>query len=1113
MAFRCLPRPAWIAALLAPVLLAWPPSPLAAQVATNPQQPVLEPVCPLPHDAPPVDNSDGYFVNLEEPPIHPMEMTADGKELWVVNIPDARVSAFDLADPQRPALVAEVAVCLGPVSVRERPAPAVTDPPAEIWVACHSSNAVFVVDRRTKLVIDAITVEHEPAGLVFNAAGSRAYVTAAASNQVHEIDAATRVVTSTLEFASPYPLGGGEVLHAEEPRALVVDGTDLYVLSNESGNGTLSVGLQVFQGWLTTTPPPDRDVIKLDASNPSAPGSAEAWRMGTLNNDVKLLSSGELLVSSVDLLNDLCKSEAECRQLGFANHQITIAQPTGGGPNPAGTTLVDLNGPNASGMPADYLCANPTEMVLNAAETRLYVACYESSNVAVLDMTVNPPQVIAEMRAANPVTKDGPFGHRGVALNEANDVLYAYNRGNNTLQVYPTNVAGQRIDPVGSPISVGFDVTPPRVIRGRFHHINARNSNSSGTADFATCNSCHPDGHLDRLGWHIGAFTGNTTLNPRDVDQDDKGQMITLSLRRIRDTPPLHWRGDRDDLSDFNAAFAGLLGGQQLANEELDEFVSFIFTLAYPPNFEQSPDRQYSARAKSGFSCFLNPATPAHDVTLDIAGTTQDVTCGRCHGMDGAAGTNNQVNNDVANNPNPHDAAGFPASQPLDEDATQLRGLFDKKSDIATVGTFQFPVTGFGFGHNHLTNTVEEFVDLGVFALLSSAQRNDIKEFLREFDSGLAPTTAQTVALNSRTLADGTFTVTHLENGVVANDNGLVVRGWFVNAGVVTPIGLLYDPASGNYVGDTVAIPQVPLSVLVATAQSGDGEFYFMGVPVGSGIRLALDRDMDALLDGDEAAHGASLLSADTDQDGYPDGYEVRLGSLANDPASTPPAEFVPPNILGQVVSWVNSQTAKVRWRTDEESRSRVRVRDSATGNVVFERTEPRFKFIHTMVVRGLDPARVYDIDIESEDPFLGIAGGNKQVMTLAGVATQPHEFQSVHVESTSIPQVLGTAGNWSVQVDFLIHDETDQPVPGAKVRFRLVEWQPGVALTTVVSAPFVSNPADAQGIASTTVPVQSNVPVTVEAIGDEVTDPAGLRLHFNPLSGQFGFFAQRKVP
>jgi DNA-binding beta-propeller fold protein YncE len=1097
-----------IALAMASLILAIP---AVAQVVANPTGPLPQPVCPLPHTAPPVDNSDGYFVNLEEPPIHPAEMTSDGSELWVVNIPDGSVSVFSLAVPASPKLVTEIAVCLGPITVRERPLTDHSPLPKEMWIACHSSNAVFVVDQQQKLVIDAITVEHEPAGLIFSNDGSKAFVTTSASNQVHEIDTATRSITATMEFASPYPLGSTDNLHAEEPRALVADGTDLYVLSNESGNGTLSVGALVVQAWPGAVPP-DRDVIKLDSLNPGAAGSAEAWRMGTTNNDIQRLSTGELLVSSVDLLNDLCKSEPECQQLGFARHQISIAPPTGGSPNLGGTTLVDLNGANASGMPADYLCANPTEMAIDAAEARLYVACYESSNIAVLDLGLNPPQVIAEMRAANPVTKTGPFGSRGVVLNEAQNLLYAYNRGDNSLQVYPTNTTGVLVNPIGRPVSVGFDITPDEVIRGRFHHINARNSNLSGSGSFATCNTCHPDGHLDRIGWHIGATTGNLSVDPNDVDQDDKGEMITLSLRRISDTPPLHWRGDRDDLDDFNGAFAGLMGGQVLSDADLAEFMSFVFTLVYPANPDQPLNRGYSGQGKSGFSCFRNQGTPAHGLTMDIAGTLQQLTCGDCHGTDGAAGTNNQVNNDLSNNPNPHDQDGFPASAPLDEDATQLRGLFDKKSDIANVGGFRFPVTGFGFGHSHITNTVEEFVDLGVFNLLSSAQRNEIKQFLLEFDSGLARTTARTMALNSRTLGNGTFTVTNLENGAANNANDLVVRGWFLNAGVPTPIGLLYDPVAAVYVTDTATIPPVPLSTLVSSAQAGFGEFYFIGTPVASGIRLGLDRDMDALLDGDEFLNGASVRSTDTDGDGYPDGYEVRLGSNPNNVLSVPPPENVAPNIQNQVVSWVNSETAKLRWTTDEESRSRVRVKNPGTGAVLFESTDSHFKFIHTAVVREIDPAGTYDIEIESEDPFLGFAGGNKQTVTFLGVATQPHLFQSAHIEKTTIPVVSGSAGNWSVQVDFLVHDETKAPLPGAKVRFRLVEWKPGVPLTTV-STTFVSNPANGLGIASTVVPVLSAGAVTVEAIGDEVTDPASNRLHFNPLSGQFGFFAQALIP
>ena len=168
-----------------------------------------------------IDNRDGYLVNFEEPPIHPLQLSYNGRRLYAANIPDGRVSVFDISSPGNPQLIREIAVGLGPVSLRRRPpqtvlpadpvdpARARTSPVAapasasfvpiathekaiavpapvvrHLWVVCMSSNAIFIIDEVTLRVVDSVRLTHRPADVVFNGSGTEAYVSLSDSNQI-----------------------------------------------------------------------------------------------------------------------------------------------------------------------------------------------------------------------------------------------------------------------------------------------------------------------------------------------------------------------------------------------------------------------------------------------------------------------------------------------------------------------------------------------------------------------------------------------------------------------------------------------------------------------------------------------------------------------------------------------------------------------------------------------------------------------------------------------------------------------------------------------------------------------------------------------------------------
>src|SRR5262249_32803871 len=134
-----------------------------------------------------------------------------------------------------------------------------------------------------------------------------------------------------------------------------------------------------------------------------------------------------------------------------------------------------------------------------------------------------------------------------------------------------------------------FDPTPTAIKVGRKHLYDTHRTSGLGQA---ACGSCHVDARMDHLAWDLGdpsgivkALTGQNlgagipglappTVNPNFQPWHPmKGPMVTQTLQDIVGKEPLHWRGDRAGLEEFNGAFQSLLGDDvQLSATEMQEF-------------------------------------------------------------------------------------------------------------------------------------------------------------------------------------------------------------------------------------------------------------------------------------------------------------------------------------------------------------------------------------------------------------------------------------------------------------------------------------------------------------------------------------------------------------
>jgi YVTN family beta-propeller protein len=792
--------------------------------------------------APPVlaQTRPSDYKNFESPQIHPVAITPDGARLLVVNSPGGSLSVFDLSGAF-PRLEAEIPVGLEPVSVAAR-----ND--REAWVTNWLSDSVSVVDLSAGNVVRTIEVGDEPTDVVL-AGGDRetAFVCVSGTAQVKAYD----------PDAPSAPLHTVEV-RGKQPRALARDaqGSRVFVSVFESGNQTTIVsdsrvkeaggppkpsvkmakrlpkapdaGLIVKWGsngwadergdnkWNSAVPYTlsDVDLVVIDVSGPTPQVSREVRGVGThISNAAFDPSSDRLYVANTESFNHI-RFERKLKGR-FQSNRVSIVKLDA---DDRGVTSVDLNPhidrsrPEGSDAERAASLAMPAD-IARASDGTLYVAATGSAKVGVLDAGGAVRDRIS--------VGQGPTG---LALDEARRRLYVLNRFDLSLSVIDTTRRSEV-----ARISAGFNPEPQGVRRGRLFLYDA---GLSAHGD-VSCASCHFNGHRDGLAWDLGDPKGrmervgglfSSNFHPM------KGPMTTQSLRGIIGNEPLHWRGDRAKLADFNPAFVSLLGGtRQLTAEEMADFEAFVLTLTYPPNPFQNLDRTFpdppsGPSAARGQRLF-------NDSRLDAA----VLTCDQCHttGSNFRSGTNNVI------------IPGLLLQEPQDFKVPQLRGLYQK------VGMRKAPgeqAVGFGFIHDGSIDTLLSFLRLPVFTFRNDDDRRDVEAFLMAFDSGIAPAVGlQVTAGGDNKLSTAvTKRLSLLAGQADAANCDLIVKGVFAGE----RRGFLYV-GNGMFQSDRGADSQLSLQELLQAAGAG-AELTFTGVPVGSGRRLAVDRDADGTLDADE---------------------------------------------------------------------------------------------------------------------------------------------------------------------------------------------------------------------------------------------------------------------
>ena len=781
------------------------------------------------------------YTNYECGATAPVRLSPDGGRLYVADTTGDHLSVFDLTDPARPLLIAEIPVGLAPVSVQPRTRD-------EVWVVNQMSDSVSVVDVPSRRVVATLRVVDEPSDVVF--AGGKAFVSAATTDELEVFDATTHA-----------PLGTVDVF-GKDPRALATspDGSKVYAVIQRSGNGTTVLPASVApppppptnvtlppapqQGliiraddpaWAGQVPYtlPDHDVAEIDATSQTVTRYFDA--VGTTNTAIAVHpTTGELWVTNLDARN-LVRFEPALR--GHAIDSRVTRITTGAAPT---VTHYDLNPgvdysllPNPSALATAL--AEPFGVAVDAAGGRVYVAAHGTDRVGVLDAATGAVLTRIEVGSTPGAAVDtrNKRGPRGLALHPTAPSLYVVNTLSNTLVVVDT----QQDAVVDEQPIATVDPMPAWMREGRKFLYDSKLS-GNGTM---SCASCHIDGDTDGIAWDLGDPGGSIEGAPPQPFPFSvgilpfhpmKGPLTTQTLRGLKDVGVLHWRGDKADFHAFNGAFDKLMGGTILSNQDMASYANFATEIRFPPNPNQQLDRSLrttpaGANEAKGFQAYHAPVSSG-----SVLGT---LNCNICHTL--PTGTNGFIVADSI----------LQTEQQMK--VAQLRNMYRKTGFVNAPGPQK---SGFGFTHTGSTDTLTNFLSRPVFNSWPAQDMDDIVVYLHALDTGTAPLVGYERTVDQANVLDPQLVqdVQLMQARALAGDVDLTARGVVDRA----LVGLLYDPAADLFHTSVPGFGPFSTQQLEQKAMSGDAALQLLAVTKDSGARLALDRDQDGALDGEEAA-------------------------------------------------------------------------------------------------------------------------------------------------------------------------------------------------------------------------------------------------------------------
>jgi DNA-binding beta-propeller fold protein YncE len=640
---------------------------------------------------------------------------------------------------------------------------------------------------------------------------------------------------------------------------------------------------------------PDTDVFAIDANNLSQT-AAYAHVGTTLFNMVTNPVTGTLYVSNTDSFNNV-RFEGpgifggHTVQGHLAEARITVISSSTVSPRRLNK---HINYSQLAGSPGfdpaakNHSLSMPLDMAVTSDGKTLYVAAFGSSKVGVFDTTE------LQNDTFNPVTESVKYipvsggGVSGLALDETRGLLYVMTRFDDAVKVINLK-SNQEVSAL--PL---LNPEPPSVVQGRPMLYDATQFSGNGEA---TCASCHIFGDMDDLAWDLGNpdnpvttspipinFGGlipfliaadatglvtplNGSNNPTDF-HPMKGPFTTQTLRGLRNSGAMHWRGDRSNgqfgtapfdsnlsFLNFVVAFQGLVGSVNAPSQaQMQTFANFQLQVLPPPNPVRNLDNSLTASQQNG-QAFFTGARPADGIVSPLLNTLvgqSSFSCNGCHVLNPANGSFGTGGN--------QSFEGLPqiVKIPHLRNAYAKIGMFGSPSlaffDAPDSGNVGDQIRGFGFIGDGSTDTLFRFLSAGVFHPTANSgfpqnnpdgTRRDVEQYLLAFDSDLAPIVGQQVTLTGDNASAAGPRISLLMQRAAAPFVSKSLNGAVTECDLVAHAvrdrrltGYLFDPVAGNFIPDD-GQPRISDAALRALAAIPGQEVTYTAVTPGSGARIA----------------------------------------------------------------------------------------------------------------------------------------------------------------------------------------------------------------------------------------------------------------------------------
>ena len=638
---------------------------------------------------------------------------------------------------------------------------------------------------------------------------------------------------------------------------------------------------------------PDKDVFAVDA-NALTEKVAYAHVGTTLFNMTTNPVTGTLYVTNTEA-NNMGRFEGPGKfggstiQGNIAKSRITVianSQVTPHHLNKHIDYTKLANDPGFDTTAKQHSLATPLDMAVTKDGKTLYVTAYGSSKIGVFSTAeLENDSFNPRTASANYITVSGG-GPSGVLLDEDRGQMYVMTRFDNSVKV--VNLASR----AEVATAVLPNPEPANILAGRPFLYDAQRSSANGEA---ACASCHIFGDMDDLAWDLGnpdadvttspipgkftdpvtfqgaklIFNVKTKINGSDKPTDFhpmKGPMTTQTLRGMRNSGAMHWRGDRStgvygtsamdsniSFKNFGVAFEGLLGNpQKMSEADMQTFADFQLNVMMPPNPIRNLDNSLTAAQKRGSDFFFG-ARPSDGFKINIFGksVTDNNNCNGCHTVDPAKGM--------------FGTGGFQSFEGISQivKVPQLRNVYAKVgrfgsppipfSTATDSGFLGDQVRGYGFVHDGTADTLAHFFTVRVFQpTLNSgfpmsnpdATRRDVSDFMHAMESDLAPIVGQQVTLSSANASTAgariDLLIARAKTAFVSKELGGQVTECDLVASVVeggVRHGYLLDTNSGAFMGSDGS--QRSDSALRSMANNPGQEVTYTCTPPGSGSRIA----------------------------------------------------------------------------------------------------------------------------------------------------------------------------------------------------------------------------------------------------------------------------------